>query len=178
MSKDRNAIVALGKQLKKDCPEASISVDRPRKVSGEWFLDVCRDGHHVNVQWKSGKGFGVSSSADAQYGEGPDEIYDDVDAVRYRVLSLLLSRGETSPPPSVRLAELRRETGLSQIELAERLSVQQGAVSRMERRGDLKISSLREYCESLGCNLKLLAMFPNGSAKVIHLDGDHEAQVS
>lgn len=175
MSKNKNAIEILSDQLAVDCPDSTVSLDKPKKTSGSWFLDIQRDGHAVSVEWRAKQGFGVSSSADALYGEGPDEIYDDREAVRHRVLSLLLSKGETSPPPTVRLADLRRELGLSQIELAERLSVQQGAVSRLERRGDIKISSLREYCQSLGCNLTLMAMFPNGSAKVIHLEDEKEA---
>ena len=126
------------------------------------------------MQWQAKRGVGVSSSRDAQYGEGADEIYDDPEAVRHRVLSLFLSRGETSPPAAVRLAELRRELGLSQIELAERLNVQQGAVSRMERPGDIKVSSLREYCQSLGGSLTLMAQFPNGTAKVIQLEDEQE----
>ena len=175
MSKTENPLQALGKQLGKDCSDADISLDRPKKSNGVWFLDVVRDGHRVNVQWQVKRGFGVSSSSDAHYGEGPDEVFEDPQAVRYRVLSLLLSKGETSPPAAVRLAELRRELGLSQIELAERLRVQQGAVSRMERRGDLKVSSLREYCQSLGGSLTLMAQFPNGSTKVIQLDDEQEA---
>lgn len=173
-----NKIEKLCKQLTDDCPEASVSLDKPKKASGTWFLDMQREGHSVQVQWQAKHGFGVSSSANALYGEGPDEVYGDDQAVRHRVLSLLLSRSETSPPPAVRLAELRRELGISQIELAERLSVQQGAVSRMERRDDIKISSLREYCLSLGCNLKLMAMFPNGSAKVIQLEDEQDAKAS
>jgi len=174
MSKNENPIQCLGKQLTKDCRDATVAIDRPKRASGVWFLDILRDGHNVNVQWQAKQGFGVSSSPDAQYGEGADEIYHDSEAVRHRVLSLLLSRGETSPPAAVRLAELRRELGLSQIELAERLSVQQGAVSRMERRGDIKVSSLREYCQSLGGKLRLMAEFPNGSAKVIQLEDEQE----
>ena len=174
MSKNENPIQTLGKQLAKDCPDATLSMDEPTQASGVWFLDILRDGHSVNVQWQAKQGFGVSSSPDAHYGEGADEVYEDSEAVRHRVLSLLLSRGETSPPAAVRLAELRRELGLSQIELAERLSVQQGAVSRMERRGDIKVSSLREYCQSLGGTLKLMAQFPNGSAKVIQLEDEQE----
>jgi len=174
MSKNENPIQTVGKRIAKDCPSASVSVDKPKKASGIWFLDIVRDGHSVNVQWQAKQGFGVSSSPDAQYGEGADEIYNDIEAVRHRVLSLLLSRGETSPPAAVRLAELRRELGLSQIELAQRLSVQQGAVSRMERRGDIKVSSLREYCQSLGGKLRLMAQFPNGSAKVIQLEDEQE----
>jgi len=178
MSKKSTQIENLAKQLADDCPSATVSIDKPKRADGVWFLDVSHDGHTVNVQWQAKHGFGVSGSADASYGEGPDEIYEDTDAVRHRVLSLLLSRGETSPPPAVRLAELRREMGLSQIEIAERLSVQQGAVSRMERRGDWKISSLREYCQTLGGNLTLMATFPNGSAKIIQLNDDQESKAS
>lgn len=174
MSKNENPIQTLCKRLTKNCFDASVSLDKPRRASGIWFLDIVRDGHSVNVQWQAKRGFGVSSSPDNHYGEGPDEVYEDSEAVRHRVLSLLLSKGETSPPAAVRLAELRRELGLSQIEMAERLSVQQGAVSRMERRGDIKVSSLREYCQSLGGRLRLMAQFPNGSAKMIQLEDEQE----
>lgn len=174
LSKNKNPIQILGEQITKECPGASVTVDKPKNASGVWFLDILRDGHTVNVQWQTDRGFGVSSSPDADYGEKTDEVYGDADAVRHRVLSLLLSRGQTSPPVAVSLSELRRELGLSQIEMAERLSVQQGAVSRMERRGDIKISSLREYCQSLGGTLKLMAQFPNGSAKLIQLEDEQE----
>jgi len=52
--------------------------------------------------------------------------------------------------------------------------VQQGAVSRMERRGDIKVSSLRQYCQSPGGKLRLMAQFRNGSAKVIQLEDEQE----
>jgi DNA-binding XRE family transcriptional regulator len=172
MSKTDNAIQTLQQQLATDCAGARISLDRPKRASGVWFLEISHNDHHVNVQWRADHGFGVSSSAEAHYGDGPDEIYEDREAVRHRVLSLLLSQGETSPPPSVRLAELRRERGLTQVELAASLGIQQGAVSRLETRGDNKISTLREYCKSLGGELQVLAKFPDGSAAPIQLDDD------
>lgn len=172
MSKTDNAIQTLQQQLATDCPGAAISIDRPKRATGVWFLDISHNDHHVNVQWQASHGFGVSSSAEALYGDGPDEIYEDREAVRHRVLSLLLSQGETAPPPSVRLAELRRERGLTQVELAANLGIQQGAVSRLETRGDNKISTLREYCKSLGGDLQVLARFPDGSTTPIQLDDD------
>jgi DNA-binding XRE family transcriptional regulator len=172
MGKITSPIESLAKQLVSLCPEAAVSIDKPKRKSGVWFLDASLNGHRVSVQWQSKHGFGVSSSSSGGYGEGADEVYREVDAVLHRVLSLLLSRGETSPPPAVRRAELRREVGLSQIDMAQRLHVQQGAVSRMERRGDVKISSLREYCQSLGGSLMLMARFPNGSAKIIQLEDE------
>lgn len=172
MSKKQNPIQILAEALAADCSSASVSIDQPAKANGVWFLDISNDGHHVQVQWQAKHGFGVSSSTSVHYGEGPDEVYNNAEAVRHRVLSLLLSRGETSSPPAVRLAELRQELGLSQIQVAELLNIQQGAISRMERRGDIKISSLREYCKSLGGSLALMAKFPNGSTREIQLDDE------
>ena len=64
--------------------------------------------------------------------------------------------------------------GVSQIELAERLSIQQGAVSRLERRSDIKISTIRDFVKSLGGDLKLMATFPDGAVKIVDLEDEHE----
>lgn len=57
-----------------------------------------------------------------------------------------------------KLTRLREEGGLTQSELAERLQVKQAAVSRMEGRSDLKVSSLLRYLEALGAhNIRILA---------------------
>lgn len=76
------------------------------------------------------------------------------------------------------MGELRRSLGLSQIEIAERLNVQQGAVSRMERRGDVKVSSLRDYCQSLGGDLRLIAVLPGGTMQLIDSEDEREIRVS
>lgn len=60
------------------------------------------------------------------------------------------------------LAQLRESLGLRQVEVAERLGVNQGGVSRLERREDLYLSTLREYVVALGGELELLALFPDG----------------
>ena len=59
---------------------------------------------------------------------------------------------------SNRLARLRREMGLTQTELADRLDIKQAAISRLERRADIKVSNLIRYIEGLGgTNIRLLA---------------------
>lgn len=55
-----------------------------------------------------------------------------------------------SSPTAVGLGTLRRDRNLTQSELAERLGVDQGAISRLERRGDHKLSTVLEYLASLG----------------------------
>jgi transcriptional regulator with XRE-family HTH domain len=54
------------------------------------------------------------------------------------------------------LARLRRETGLTQVELAERLGVKQAAVSKLERKTDLLMSSLANYLEALGVDARII----------------------
>jgi DNA-binding Xre family transcriptional regulator len=59
----------------------------------------------------------------------------------------------------LRLAELRVERGLTQVQLAERLGMTQENVSRIERAEDTQLSTIRRYIEALGGNLELHAVF-------------------
>lgn len=68
------------------------------------------------------------------------------------------------------LRELRRARELSQASLAEHLDVQQGSVSKMERRTDMYISTLRSYIRAMGGDLVIQAHFPEG---VIVIDQFH-----
>ena len=59
------------------------------------------------------------------------------------------------------LAELREARQRSQIELAKRLGIQQAAVSKLERRADMYVSSLRALIEAMGGTLEIVAQFPD-----------------
>jgi DNA-binding XRE family transcriptional regulator len=61
----------------------------------------------------------------------------------------------------LRLKQLRERWGISQQELAKILNVSQPAVSKLENQPDLMLSTLRQYVESLGGNLEILATFPD-----------------
>ena len=65
------------------------------------------------------------------------------------------------------LPELRRATSRTQVVLASALGVRQDAISRIERREDMLLSTLREYVESLGGHLQLVAQFPDRPPVVI-----------
>jgi transcriptional regulator with XRE-family HTH domain len=62
----------------------------------------------------------------------------------------------------IRLQELRQTRQVSQEALASVLGSTQAGVSKLERRNDLYLSSLREYIEALGGTLELRARFPDG----------------
>ena len=63
----------------------------------------------------------------------------------------------------IRLAELRTALGVSQDELGQLLKRKQAAISRLERRSDMHVSTLREFVKALGGRLELIASFPEGS---------------
>ena len=64
------------------------------------------------------------------------------------------------------LHELRQARELTQKELAKTLNVNQPAISKMEQRADVYISSLRSYVEAMGGKLKITAEFPEGEVGI------------
>lgn len=69
------------------------------------------------------------------------------------------------------LNELRHAREMSQVRLAETLKINQAAVSKMERRTDMYISTLREYIEGMGGELEIIARFPDGTVKISNFTG-------
>lgn len=57
------------------------------------------------------------------------------------------------------LAELRRSCGVTQEQLADVLHIRQAAVSKIERRDDVLLSTLAAYVRALGGELEVLARF-------------------
>ena len=59
------------------------------------------------------------------------------------------------------LQELRQKRHLTQQQLAERLNLQQAAVSKMERQSDMHVGTLQRIIAAMGGKLKLVAQFPD-----------------
>jgi hypothetical protein len=172
MSKKVNTpIELLETQLRERFPAANISLDPAKGPRGTWFLDIDFEGHFVVIQWRPDAGFGISCSAEYGIGEGADEVYKDLEAAYGRTVSLLLSRTHTSPPEAV-LRELRKERGLSQVELAKLLNKQQGEISKLERRSDVKVSTVRNAVEKLGGKMTIIVTFPDGMERALKFDED------
>lgn len=64
------------------------------------------------------------------------------------------------------LHELRAARELSQQALAARLRTDQSNVSRIERRADMYVSTLRAYIEAMGGKLEITARFPDGAVRI------------
>jgi len=58
-----------------------------------------------------------------------------------------------------RLRDIRKLAGVTQDELAARLNIGQTALSRLEKRDDIHVSTLKNYIEALGAKLRIDAQF-------------------
>jgi DNA-binding XRE family transcriptional regulator len=151
-----NSIELLKRDIERALPRVEAKLRKPRKETGHWWLDATHDGHVVTVEWSPRRGFGISTDdAGDGYGEGPDEVVEDREEAAKRVVELLAKGSRSIPPHEVVLRELRAALGFTQEQLANRLGVQQAAVSRLERRPDMTLSSLRRYVEALGGELEI-----------------------
>src|SRR4030043_35965 len=79
------------------------------------------------------------------------------------------------------LQELRHARNLSQEQLARTLSVKQAAVSKLEKRTDMYISTLRNFIKAMGGDLEINAKFPDGAIQIsqfediaaVEVEGNH-----
>jgi transcriptional regulator with XRE-family HTH domain len=65
------------------------------------------------------------------------------------------------------LQELRRARKLTQVRMAKKLGVSQDGISKLEKRSDLLLSTLRKTVEALGGRLSLVAEFPDRNPVVL-----------
>lgn len=75
------------------------------------------------------------------------------------------------------LQELRQAHQLSQERLAELLLTKQANISRIERRTDMYISTLRSYIEAMGGKLDIIAKFPDGEVYINQFEDIHDKPV-
>ena len=73
-------------------------------------------------------------------------------------------RAENTSFPDLgpQLENLRLQRGISQVQLAEAVGMGQSALSHLERRADILLSTLTEYVNSLGGSLSIEVKFRDG----------------
>lgn len=65
------------------------------------------------------------------------------------------------------LRELRHARKLTQVRIAKTLGITQDSVSRLEKRSDLLLSTLRKTVKAMGGKLSLVAEFPDRGPVVL-----------
>jgi hypothetical protein len=139
-------------------PGLSIETDAPSDPAGEWFVDLTLDGFRSNVAWRPSFGFGLFTS-EAGYGDRPNEIFRTPELAARRISQMCdqwRASEHVSPPW---LMQLRQLVGTPQTELATALSCNQPAVSRFEKRDDVKLSTLVSYLDAIGGRLEMRVHF-------------------
>ena len=77
-----------------------------------------------------------------------------------------VARRADTAQAEVRLKDLRRSMGLTQAQLAHRMNMSQSDLSKLERRSDVRISTLRSYIEALGGRIAVVAELPAGVRRI------------
>jgi transcriptional regulator with XRE-family HTH domain len=89
-----------------------------------------------------------------------DEVINALPAARRKRIE---KRAAQLIAEELTLRELRKARKITQTQLARKLGVKQEQISRIEKRTDLHISTLRRSVEALGGSLSLVAEFPDGA---------------
>jgi predicted transcriptional regulator len=91
------------------------------------------------------------------------------EAIQTRTAELLVEE--------VTLRQVRQAREHSQEAVAKQLHINQAAVSKLERRTDMYLSTLRNYIEAMGGQLELIARFPNQVVRITQFEAlDPEQQ--
>ncbi|WP_166360711.1 XRE family transcriptional regulator [Pseudomonas akapageensis] len=70
-------------------------------------------------------------------------------------------RGHELIQEHMTLQQLRKDLKLTQEAMADLLDIKQANVSKVEKRDDMLISTLRSYVEAMGGTLELIARLPD-----------------
>lgn len=76
-----------------------------------------------------------------------------------------IERLRESPAGGLQLKEARSKRGLTQRAVGERMGISQSDVSKLERRPDLRLSTLRSYLEATGGKLEVWVVYDEGRAQ-------------
>lgn len=80
----------LHQELTERLDGARITIDAPDANDGVWWIDVQHRGRRASIEFRPGKGFGVSGP-NGGYGEGPDAIAADAASAADQVIALLVA---------------------------------------------------------------------------------------
>jgi hypothetical protein len=65
------------------------------------------------------------------------------------------------------LRQLRETRPRSQVEMTQKLHIKQAAVSKLARRTDMYLSTLRSSIEAMGGTLEIIARLPDRAVRIV-----------
>jgi len=156
-------IESLKRLLIERLPQIRVKVEEPEHAGGYFWVDVSMGHRRHTLEYRPEKGFGLFHE-DAGYGEGPAEIYRTPERAAQRLAQLMV----TTNGKAIRmgLKDLRELYGQSQVTLAKKAGVKQPAISRFEKRGEVKLSTLAATIKALGGKLEVRAHFSDADVPI------------
>ncbi|HEX3799507.1 MAG TPA: helix-turn-helix transcriptional regulator [Verrucomicrobiae bacterium] len=151
------------KLLARYLPQSQIKIDEPEHKGGSHWLDVTLGKKRHTLKYHAGKGFGLFHE-DAGYGERPSEFYRTPERAAQRLVQLM--NAEKGKAPRLGLRDIRELYGHSQVTLAKKAGVKQPSISRFEKRGEVKLSTLAATIKALGGRLEMRALFPDADVPI------------
>ena len=97
----------------------------------------------------------------------PTNVNDKIRKLSFAQRKRIEARATQLIAEEMTLRELRHARKLTQVSMAKALGITQDSVSRLEKRSDLLLSTLRKPVEALGGNLSLVAEFPDRTPVVL-----------
>lgn len=145
--------------LQREVPTVKVNLEDGGGKPPNWWIDVQGPaGRHVTVEWRSDRGFGIfNPDRELGYGDRPDEVFRDDKKAAKRVAQFLRPRQWLRNRPWLRIIREIRE--VSQVELARRMRTDQAAISKLENRKNLQVSTLSKAVQALGGRIKIMAYF-------------------
>ena len=80
------------------------------------------------------------------------------------------ARGAELIAEEASLRRIREARERTQEDFAKKLHINQAAVSKLERRGEMYLSILRGYIEAMGGQLEIVARFPDHAVKITRFE--------
>lgn len=102
----------------------------------------------------------------------PVNVNDRIQELRAPQRKKVEERAAELMAEEMTLRELRKARNLTQLRIAKALKINQDSVSRLEKRSDLLLSTLRKAIEAMGGTLSLVAKFPDRKPVVLSALGD------
>lgn len=158
-------VLSFVEELRTAFPEANVSLEKGGQQGLAWWITGEFGDRIVELEWKSGQGYRLYDPYSNGYGEGPIEVFRNTSIAAKRMAQFL--RMECPQVVGSWLRNLRELRGVSQEALGERLGILQAAVSKIERREVVKLSSLKSITQALGGRLEIRACFPDCELSLI-----------
>lgn len=146
-------------------PDACMSIDLADSAEGSHWMNVAFSRNNIELEFKGKDNICFYLNEEGNYGEMPDEICNGIDLALHRFAQIYGRSKANLNFNGINAVELRKLQFASQKSVADKMHVSQASISQFESRllhkDAFKISTLKQYVESLGGTIEVNLIFPH-----------------